>query len=158
EFPLVLHGGEPLLWGVDNFHRLAAACEEITARTECHIPIGVTTNGLLIDEAWVDCFKAHDITVPITLHGPAPIHDAPRRTFQTTGTHAGVERAARLLLSRDVEVTALAVCNPRHEAREYVDFFASCGLRSYDIMIPDATVDERPPSIAAFYKNLFDLW
>ena len=25
-------------------------------------------------------------------------------------------------------------------------------------MIPDATVDESPPSIASFYKGLFDLW
>ena len=25
-------------------------------------------------------------------------------------------------------------------------------------MIPDATVDENPPSVALFYKGLFDLW
>src|SRR5262249_47751838 len=31
-------------------------------------------------------------------------------------------------------------------------------IDSYDIMIPDATVDETPPRIAAFYKRLFDLW
>ena len=23
EFPIILHGGEPLLWGVENFHRIA---------------------------------------------------------------------------------------------------------------------------------------
>ena len=28
----------------------------------------------------------------------------------------------------------------------------------YDIMIPDATVDEKPASIASFYNGLFDLW
>ena len=27
DFPIVLHGGEPLLWGVENFHRIAEACE-----------------------------------------------------------------------------------------------------------------------------------
>ena len=158
EFPLILHGGEPLLWGVENFHRIAAACEAISARTGCPIPIGVTTNGILIDEAWLDCFAAHDIAVSISLDGPAHIHDAHRRTFQGTGTHAAVERAAHMLLSRNIVVTALAVCNPACPPKQYFDYFAACGIDSYDIMIPDATVDESPPRIAAFYKGLFDLW
>src|ERR1700756_812252 len=158
EFPLILHGGEPLLWGIENFQPIADACEDISARTNCEIPIGVTTNGVLIDEAWLDCFEAHDISVAISLDGPAHIHDAHRRTFQGSGTHAAVEGAARMLLSRDIEVSALAVCNPAHDPSEYFDFFAGSGIANYDIMIPDATVDENPPRIAAFYKGLFDLW
>jgi len=114
EFPLILHGGEPLLWGVENFYRISEACETISARTNCAIPIAVTTNGILIDEAWLDCFETRDIAVAISLDGPAHIHDINRRTFQGTGTHAAVERAARLLTSRDINVTALAVCNPAH--------------------------------------------
>jgi uncharacterized protein len=146
------------LWGVDNFHRIAKACDGISARTGCQIPIGLTTNGILIDESWVECFKAHGIAVAISLDGPEHIHDVHRRTFQGKGTHAAVERAARLLVSHGVTTTALAVCNPAHSAKEFVDFFAACGIESYDIMIPDATVDESPPSIAEFYKDLFDLW
>src|ERR1700741_342248 len=52
EFPIILHGGEPLLWGVENFQRIAQGCAAISTRTQCDIPIGVTTNGVLIDEAW----------------------------------------------------------------------------------------------------------
>jgi uncharacterized protein len=158
EFPMILHGGEPLLWGVENFYRISEACEAIAARTDCAIPIAVTTNGILIDEAWLDCFEARNIAVSISLDGPEHIHDLHRRTFQGTGTHAAVERAARMLASRDIAVSALAVCNPAHDAKEYFDFFVSCGIPSFDIMIPDATVDESPPPIAAFYKRLFDLW
>src|SRR5262249_51321500 len=122
------------------------------------IPVGVTTNGVLIDEAWLDCFEANGISVAISLDGPAHVHDARRRTFQGAGTHAAVERAARMLLARDIGVPALAGCDPTGHPKEYVDFFADCGIRSYDIMIPDATVDETPPPIAAFYTRLFDLW
>src|SRR5215813_15379125 len=32
EFPIILHGGEPLLWGVENFHRMAKSCADISAR------------------------------------------------------------------------------------------------------------------------------
>ena len=35
DFPIILHGGEPLLWGVDNFHRMAEACDAISSRTGC---------------------------------------------------------------------------------------------------------------------------
>ncbi|MBP1294896.1 MULTISPECIES: radical SAM protein [Bradyrhizobium] len=158
DFPVILHGGEPLLWGVDNFHRFAEACEGVTSRTGCEIPIAVTTNGVLIDDEWLDCFEARNISVAISIDGPAHIHDAHRRTFQGTGTHAAVERAARMLVSRDIGVIALAVCNPAYAPQEYADFFAACGISNYDIMIPDATVDEKPSSIAPFYNGLFDLW
>src|SRR5271154_7217625 len=49
DFPLILHGGEPLLWGIENFSRIAEACAAISSRTNCEIPIAVTTNGVLID-------------------------------------------------------------------------------------------------------------
>jgi uncharacterized protein len=158
DFPIILHGGEPMLWGVENFRRIAEACEAISSRTGCEIPIAVTTNGVLIDDDWLNCFEAHNISVAISLDGPAQIHDLHRRTFQGTGTHAAAERAARMLVSRDIAVSALAVCNPAHPPKQYVDFFAECGIANYDIMIADATVDESPPSIAAFYTGLFDLW
>jgi uncharacterized protein len=158
DLPIVLHGGEPLLWGVENFHRFAEACEAIMARRRCDVPISVTTNGVLIDSAWLDCFEAHGISVAISLDGPEHIHDIHRRTFQGTGTHAAVERAARMLVARNTRVSALSVCNPAFPPQQYVDFFASCGIDHYDIMIPDATVDERPAPIASFYNGLFDLW
>ena len=158
DLPIILHGGEPLLWGVENFYRFAGACEAISSRTGCEIPIAVTTNGVLIDNEWLDCFEAHNISVAISLDGPAHIHDIHRRTFQGNGTHAAVEREARMLASRDIGVIALAVCNPAFPPEHYVEFFAGCGISSYDIMIPDATVDETPPSIGGFYKGLFDLW
>jgi uncharacterized protein len=158
ELPVVLHGGEPLLWGVGNFHRFAENCAAITARTGCGIPIAVTTNGVLIDDGWLDCFGTHDISVAISLDGPEHIHDIHRRTFQGTGTHAAVERAARMLVDRNIRVSALSVCNPAFPPQQYVDFFASCGITHYDIMIPDATVDERPAPIAAFYNGLLDAW
>src|SRR5438270_795434 len=56
-FSILLHGGEPLLWGVQNFREIAAACRAITERTGCPIELATTTNGVLIDEAWLDCFE-----------------------------------------------------------------------------------------------------
>src|SRR5262249_38815282 len=123
EFPIILHGGEPMLWGGGKFHRIAQGCAAIPGGTQCDIPVGVTTNGVLIAEAWLDCFEANGISVAISLDGPAHVHDARRRTFQGAGTHAAVERAARMLLARDIGVTALAVCDPTVDPKEHVGFF-----------------------------------
>ena len=158
DLPIVLHGGEPLIWGVDNFNYFAEACAAITTRTGSVIPIAVTTNGVLIDDRWLDFFEGHRISVAISLDGPAHIHDLHRNTFQGGGTHEAVARAARSLTRRNIRVSALAVCNPAYPPRDYVEFFPDCGITHYDIMIPDATVDEKPPAIAGFYNSLFDLW
>ena len=63
-----------------------------------------------------------------------------------------------MLIDRGIAMSALAVCNPAQSPRDYVNFFAGCGISEYDIIIPDATVGENPPSIGAFYQGLFDLW
>src|SRR6266852_9590288 len=39
DFLIILHGGEPLLCGIENFHLIAEACEAISSRTGCDIPI-----------------------------------------------------------------------------------------------------------------------
>ena len=124
-----------MLWGVENFKRIAEACEAISSRTGCDIPIAVTTNGVLIDDEWLDCFEAHNISVAISLDGPAHIHDLHRKTFQGTGTHAAAERAARMLVSRDIGVSALAVCNPAFPAEAICRFLRRvrrCQLRHHD--------------------------
>ena len=78
DFPIILHGGEPLLWGVENFHRFVEACDGISSRTGCEIPVAVTTNGVLIDDEWLDCFEARNISVAISIDGPATTFTAAR--------------------------------------------------------------------------------
>jgi uncharacterized protein len=113
DFPIVLHGGEPLLWGIENFHQMAEACEGIASRTGCEIPIAVTTNGVLIDDDWLDCFEARHISVAISLDGPAHIHDIHRRTFQGTGTHAAVERLRECLYRETLASARWPCATPR---------------------------------------------
>src|SRR6476659_3847979 len=61
-FPIILHCGEPLLWGTEKFHRIADGCQAISSRTGCEIPVAVTTNGVLIDDDWLDCFESRGIS------------------------------------------------------------------------------------------------
>ena len=158
EFRMLLHGGEPLLWGIENFRRIAEECRAISARTGCKFEHSVTTNRVLIDEAWIDCFQENGFYVTISIDGPSHIHDIHRRTFQSAPTHAVVEHALRQLQARGLSIGVLAVCNPSYNPKEFVDYFRGMGIDTFDIMHPDATFDDHPPRIAKFYCDLFDLW
>jgi uncharacterized protein len=158
QFCMVLHGGEPLLWGRSNFELFSNTAHRIAEETGCQIDLTVTTNGVLIDEDWVDCFEKQGIQVTVSIDGPAYIHDAWRKTFRGGPTHALVERGIRLLQSRNIRFGVLAVCDPSHSAREYFDYFANIGVTGYDILFPDSTFKDEPPGVGKFYHDLFDLW
>ena len=113
DFPIILHGGEPLLWGIENFHRIAEACEGISSRTGCDIPIAVTTNGVLIDEEWLNCFEARNISVAISLEGRRIFTIFTARHFRDRHPCRGGTGCAHAA-SRDIGMSALAVCNPAY--------------------------------------------
>src|SRR5205823_9755165 len=122
-FSTLLHGGEPMLWGINNIDRFAEQCRSISARTGCGFDLSMTSNGVLIDEEWLDCFERNEIHLTLSIDGPAHIHDIHRRTFKNGPTHAVVERAVRLLQKRGIQFGVLAVCNPAHHPGEFVDYF-----------------------------------
>jgi uncharacterized protein len=158
DFRMTLHGGEPLLWGMANLQSFADKCRSIASETGCAIEIGMTTNAVLIDEDWLDCFEKNDVKLGVSLDGPAHVHDVHRRTFADKPTHAQVERGVRLLQSRNISFGVLAVCNPAYTAKDYFEYFSNIGVDDYDIMFPDTNFDEQPKRIDKFYKDLFDYW
>lgn len=81
-FLLVFHGGEPLLFPKRRFDALQKKLGDIEQRTGCVIKRGVTTNGILVDEEWVELFKTHDVDVTVSLDGPADINDKYRVDFK----------------------------------------------------------------------------
>jgi uncharacterized protein len=67
-FSVVWHGGEPLAAGRGH---LAALMAPFTG-VEHH----VQTNATLIDDAWCEFFRAHDMRVSVSVDGPAELNAA----------------------------------------------------------------------------------
>ncbi|WP_443749956.1 radical SAM protein [Asticcacaulis solisilvae] len=158
-FVLVLHGGEPLLFGKAAFLRLGLAAEALAAETGCDIRLCITTNGLLIDEDWVLLFIRFRVAVTLSLDGPAEQHDRVRFDLRGRPTHARTVAALEQLRVFGQEPGILAVADPAGDPDALLDHFvAELGLRELDVLIPDATADDTPPSIAPFFIGLFDRW
>jgi uncharacterized protein len=158
-FSILFHGGEPLLFGKKRFHALCETLRALEARLGVTLDLALTTNGVLIDYAWATLLRDFQVHVTLSIDGPAPIHDATRVDLGGHGTLARVLVALRTLRDHRVEPGILAVCNPNTDPEEVCTFFTqTLGVSSFDILVPDATHEDHPPSIARYYERLFDLW
>jgi uncharacterized protein len=155
---VILHGGEPLLYGKKKTRELLRLLRALEERTGCELRISVTTNGVLIDQEWAAIFKGARCFVAVSVDGPPEIHDRARVDFAGRGSHARVARAARLLAQTGTPAGALAVCDPTSDPVAVAEHIVKdLGFRSFEVLIPDATHDDAAPrSLASFYAGLFD--
>ena len=92
---VVLHGGEPLLLGLNAMRRLVEGLKS-TLRSDAGLHI--QTNAVLLFEDFIELFARHDVGISISLDGPAEVHDRNRLDRQGKGSYERVTRAiARLV-------------------------------------------------------------
>jgi len=91
---VILHGGEPLLMGkrrLEHWVRLL--------RAECGgevVPaFSIQSNGILIDDEWIDLLANLGVYIGLSVDGPAPIHDLHRRDHAGRGSFKKVLSAIR---------------------------------------------------------------
>ena len=124
----VWHGGEPTLLGIDFFRRVVEL--QAPYREQKEIRNSLQTNGVRLDDAWCEFFKANDFFIGISLDGPMEIHDRYRKDRHGEGTFDNVMRGVRLLQKHGVEFNALA-CVGRETAYRPLDvyhFFKDVGI------------------------------
>jgi uncharacterized protein len=129
-FTVVWHAGEPMVLPVAYYER---AIEIVRAHNFGGLQVGHSfqTNGVLIDEAWCDFFKAHKVNVGVSVDGPAFLHDRNRKTRKGGGTHHRVMDGIRKLQSRDVPFHVISVLTRASldYADELYDFYVDNGIR-----------------------------
>ena len=71
EIHIVFHGGEPTLWGIDNFKNVLEYQERLVEDNPNLIfKNSIQTNGLLLDESWIKLFKDYKFSIGISFDGP----------------------------------------------------------------------------------------
>jgi uncharacterized protein len=158
-FLLAFHGGEPLLFPKYRFVGLQEKLQEIEHRTGCRIKRGVTTNAILVDEQWASLFKAHDVSVTVSLDGPPEINDRYRVDSKGRGTLAATLRGIDWLRAAGIDPGLISVCNPGTDPERVLAYVVDeLGIKQFDILPPDATHSDNPPPIADYFIKLFDVW
>ncbi len=80
----VWHGGEPLLWGHDNYHNILEFCEKEFA--DFKIKHTMQTNLTLLDQEYIDIFKKYDVKLGFSMDGFGKYNDITRIKADGTGS------------------------------------------------------------------------
>lgn len=103
-------GGEPTIMGLGFFERVVALQQRYRKPGQ-RIENDLQTNGVLLDQDWVDFLKRHGFMVGLSIDGPRDLHDRYRYTKGGTPTFDKVMLAAQRLADAGVPYAALCVVN-----------------------------------------------
>ena len=95
---VTLHGGEPLLAGVDHL-RYAIETVRASCAPDVEVRFNVQTNGVLLDAPFLDLFREYGVQVGVSVDGDEEGHDRHRRRADGRGSFQDVRAGLRLLTS-----------------------------------------------------------
>lgn len=148
------HAGEPLSLNAD-FYEVAASKLATILGPHARVRNSIQTNGLFLNDAWMNLFKKWDFRVGVSIDGPALIHDRYRKTRKGNGTHAAVTRRLGLFASHGVEFDVISVITPvtLEHADEYLGYMAALKPRSLGINVEES---EGPNQSSAAREATFE--
>jgi uncharacterized protein len=129
DLSVVWHAGEPLAMPIRFYEEAIAAIQQVIG-SRYVVTHSIQTNATLIDDAWCDLFKRHNIRVGVSVDGPADLHDAHRRGRNGKGTHERVMRGISALKRHGIGFHAIAVVTSDTfaQADRFYAFFAEQGV------------------------------
>lgn len=161
------HGGEPLMIGKRRFDSMCSCLAEKISPI-ARLQFSLQTNGMLVDQEWVDIFRRYNMTVGVSLDGPQEINDIERIDHKGRGTYERAATGLKILREARKEglISAfgvLTVVNPAFDAkRVYRHFVHELGVDSLDFLLPidshssfDASTSE---AYGKFLCDAFDEW
>ncbi len=127
---IIFFGGEPLLRR-DLIRRALGRCRRIEQEGRGRFHYKLTTNGTLLDDAFIDEATAARLLIALSIDGPEAVHDAHRRAPGGAGSFARVAAVAPRLLRRQPHAPALCVVTPETVERyaETVEWLLATGFR-----------------------------
>lgn len=118
---LVWHAGEPtaapISWYEDAYRRLSCSPPSIT--------FAMQSNGIAIDERWIELFRQTGTQVSISLDGPQRFHDSRRLTRNGKPTWHLAMRGLKRLQQAGRSPSVITVLHPQglNNSREYYEFY-----------------------------------
>ncbi|MBM2617896.1 FxsB family radical SAM/SPASM domain protein [Actinoplanes sp. LDG1-06] len=158
---IVLHGGEPLLYGADRIAGLVTAAREVFP-AGCQVEFGMQTNGVLLTEATVATLVRLGVAVGVSVDGTRADHDRHRRMPNGRGSFTAVERALELLRrpgNRRAYAGLLCTVAAETDPIACYEQLMSFEPPAVDLLLPHANWDN-PPSRAhaGWLIAFFDRW
>jgi uncharacterized protein len=165
EITVVLHGGEPLLAGMDRLDHIATTIRR-ACPTGTTVDLRVQTNGVLLDESWLPFLRAHDVKVGVSIDGGPAQHDRHRLRRDGGGSYESTARALRLLGEHPEHYAGLlCVVDLDNDPVEVYESLLEFAPPVVDFMLPLGNWTTPPPryraedtAYADWLVTVFDRW
>ncbi len=162
-----LHGGEPMMQKKVDFSNMCKIFEDELSKFTA-VRFTMQTNGMLIDEEWIDLFIKHRVHVGISIDGDKEINDKYRIDKRARGTYDRVIKGIRLMQSSP-EIQAmgklgiLSVVNPEFSGKKiYRHFVDDLKIKNMDFLLQHFTHDDVQDSpgldLDSHYNYLCDIF
>lgn len=158
-FAVVLHGGEPLMLGPLRLQTLLTDLRE-TVPAAC--TISIQTNGVLITPRILDLCAAFEVSLSVSLDGPAGVHDRHRVDLRGRASHAaviaGLSRLQRHPKANALFSGILAVVDPTSDPVGVYGYFRALGVPSIDFLNRDGNHGVLPYGKASADTTEYGRW
>jgi len=144
---VILHGGEPLLAGPQLISYLITAVRG-EAGSEVTVDASVQTNGVGLDDSYLDLFEELGIKVGVSLDGSAEAHNRHRRFRSGRGSHAAVADGLQRLTDpryRHLFSGLLCTIDLRNDPISTYEALVEFGPPKIDFLLPHGTWAAPPP-------------
>jgi uncharacterized protein len=165
---VTFHGGEPLLAGVGMIDYAVRAFRRVLPETA--VAFTVQTNGVLLDEPFLETFRRHDVRIGVSLDGGRSANDRERRFAHGGGSYSAAKAGLDRLRGeryRHLFGGLLATVDIRNDPiRVYEDLLTFAPPR-IDLLLPHGNWTIPPPGrpaddVSAPYAEwliqIFDRW
>jgi uncharacterized protein len=133
EITVILHGGEPLLYGLERTRALLTLLRAAIF-PETRLDLRIHTNAVQLDTAFLDLFNTFEVSVGVSLDGDQAANNLHRRFATGRTSHPQVLRALELLR------------RPEYQAR-YAGILCTIDLRNDPVAVYEALAAEQPPRV-----------
>jgi uncharacterized protein len=150
ELTVVWHAGEPLVLDPAWYRH---AIEVIEERMPSRVAVthSIQTNAMLLDDDWCAFLREGNVQIGVSVDGPAPLHDARRKTRSGKGTLAATLRGIERLRESNIPFHAITVLT--HAALEFPDemhdFYETHGIGRVGFNIEEIEGGHRATSLLA---------
>ncbi len=154
-------GGEPLLAGIDFFKTFIQIVRSKNINNQ--IEYSIQTNGILINEEWIQLFKQNHILIGISLDGIEQTHNDNRKLLDK-GSFKQVIGAIQLLKENQIEYNILTVVTSSLSsyAKEIYNFYKESHFKYVQFIpcLPSLNGEDglKPREYSSFFMTLYDQW
>jgi uncharacterized protein len=145
---VVLHGGEPLLYGADGIAYVATTLRAALP-TGVQADLRLQTNGVRLDATMLRTLATHEIRVGLSVDGDEAAHDRHRRFADGRGSHDAVLAAVQLLRRQAPDLYGGVLCtiDLRNDPVSVYEAMLALDPPLIDLLLPLATWATPPPGV-----------